>query len=134
MKRTIGPLLLALLACRERHSSRPVTVDTALVYIAPGAPRGDARLRVSVTRDAKVFADGQEVTPSRLDSLLNATRAVNGGVWLYQDTAARRLEPGIDSTFKRVQDDILDHQLPIWIAYKSDFSDLAAKLKLMSGR
>ena len=112
-----------------RRSSDASTVDTVMVFTAtPSTARGATRLRVAVTRDAKVLADGREVTLTVLDSLLSATQTANGGVWLYQESVAHRLGTRSDSVFKAVADNIVRRELPVWFAHRPDFSDLESKL------
>src|SRR6266550_1945677 len=113
----LGPLLIAtvLLASCGRRSSDASTVDTVMVFTAaPGTARGATKLRVSITRDAKVLANGREVTPPVFDSLLTATQAANGGVWLYQESFEHRVGTRVDSVFKTVAESILSHKLPVW--------------------
>ncbi len=111
----LGPLLIAtvLLASCGRRSSDASTVDTVMVFI---------------TRDAKVLANGREVTPPVFDSLLTATQAANGGVWLYQESFEHRVGTRVDSVFKTVAESILSHKLPVWFAHRPDFGDLERKL------
>jgi hypothetical protein len=130
MTRAIDLLLLGLaLACGRRDSSDAAAVDTAMVFVStPTAARGSTRLRVSITTDAKLLADGRQVTVGALDSLLSATQAARGGVWLYQDNSARKRGSRSDSLFKRVAEASLHHHLPVWFAHRPDFADLEATL------
>ena len=130
MTRAINLLVLGLaLACGRRDGSDVATVDTAMAFIStPTTARGSARLRVSITKDAKVLADGHQVTLIALDSLLSATEVARGGVWLYQDNAPRQRWSHPDSVFRRVAEASLHHHLPVWFARRPDFVDLEATL------
>jgi hypothetical protein len=63
-----------------------------------------------------------------LDSLLSATEAATGGVWLYQDDAARQRWRHPDPLFRTVAEASLRHHLPVWFAHRPDFADVAATL------
>ena|SRR5213594_1509066 len=119
--------LLLLASCGGRSADR-ATVDTLLVFTAPppAAPRAPV-LRISITRDAKVYADGRAITLTALDSSLRALKGVNGGVWLYQEVRDRRPGSALDSAFKTVASSIARHELPVRFARQPDFSDLSAE-------
>ena len=122
--RSLAVLLLA--SCGGRSSDRS-TVDTVLVFTAPPpAAPGAPVLRISITRDAKLYADGRPITLTALDSSLRALKGANGGVWLYQEVRDLRRGSALDSAFKTVASSIARHELPVRFARQPDFSDLSA--------
>ena len=131
MQRYLRFLLASALivSCRRRRD-RPMSVDTALVYVqAPAAPRGPMRLRLTITRDLRILADGHAVTAAGLDSALSVAQAANGGAWIYQAAVDSSSRSRADSVLQSLTARILDHELAIWIAYRPDFSDLHEKLR-----
>ena len=96
---------------------------------APSTASGTLRLRVRIARDAQIVANGREVTLTALDSLLSATQAAHGGVWFYQESFGQfRSRTRVDSVFDAVEETILSHKLPVWLAHRPDFSDLETTL------
>ena len=87
---------------------------------APGAPT----LRITISREGKVYAGGRLVTYAVLDSLLTALQGAHGEAWLYAEASDRLRGALADSALKKVATAIVRHQLPNKIAAKADFSDL----------
>jgi len=129
MRQLVGLSLavLVLASCGGRSSDRS-TGDTLLVFTAPPpAAPGAPVLRISITRDATVYADGRAITLTAIDSSLRALKGVNGGVWLYQQVRDRRRGSALDSAFKTVASSIARYELPVRFARQPDFSDLSAQ-------
>jgi len=121
-------LVLSLGSCGRRDSGGGSRVDTSSVFRRLPTPAASARiLRIRITRDAKVYADGRAVTLAVLDSLLAALQVFKGGVWYYQEASPRHPAAKQDSVITSVLDALIRHQLPIRLSTKPDFSDSAGE-------
>src|SRR5262245_53318543 len=121
---SLALLAVVAISCSRRDSDN-VTLDTVLVFQAPPpAPLSGPILRVSLAGDAKVRANGREVAPSVLDSLLGATKTANGGVWFYVETGNHQLPSRFDSLFRSVETMIARHKVPVRFTGQADFRDL----------
>ena len=119
-------LVLSLASCGRRGSGDGSRVDTTIVSTPLPAPAASAPiLRISITRDAKVYADGRAVTLPGLDSLFAALKAIKGVVWYYQEASARGPAAKQASVITSVLDAVIRHQLPVRLSSKPDFSDAA---------
>ena len=120
---SLALITVIAMSCGRRDSDN-VTVDTVLVFQAPPPPPlAGPILRVSLGGDAKIRANGRDVAPSVLDSLLGATRTADGGVWFYVERGNHQ-RSRFDSLFRSVETMIARHKLPVRFARQADFSDL----------
>ena len=126
MHRFSGILLLALAACGGGSSADRATADTMLVVTA-AAPLTDPVLRIILTADPRVYANGHAVTLAGLDSLLTALKDVNGEVWLYREATDPASAGRQDSLADSVLGGIARHELTIRVSRKPDFSDRTEK-------
>jgi len=114
------PILL-LLGCGRSSSSSQVAVDTTIVFIASPAPTGSGPvLRIVITRDAKVYADGRRVTSQGLDSALSALETRNGAVWYYRAGPEREPTARQDAVISLVLKAVLDHRRPLKLLSHED--------------
>jgi hypothetical protein len=121
-------LILILAACGGTKSGGRSTVDTAQVYVSsPSAPPQDVTLRLVITSDPKVYADGHPVTLGVLDSLLTALKTAYGEVWLYREESDPHVAAQQDSLVDAVLGAITRHDLVVRVAKQPDFSDQARK-------
>jgi hypothetical protein len=126
MHRTQRFLCFAFLAaCSGSKSADHPAADTALMVSAvpPAGPK-DATLRITITNDPKVYADGHAATFRDLDSLLTAIRADTGEVWLYREASDPHLAGQQDSLVDSVLGTITRHDLTVRLSRRPDFSDL----------
>jgi len=114
------PILL-LLGCGRSNSSSQVAVDTTIVFIASRAPTGSGPvLRIVITRDAKVYADGRRVTSQGLDSAISALETRNGAVWYYRAGPERVPTARQDAVISLVLKAVLDHRRPLKLLSHED--------------
>ena len=76
-------------------------------------------LKIAVTADGHVTADGRAVSIEALTPILHDLAKSNGTVWYYREAAAA--EP--HSNALKVLSAILDHNLPVILSTKPDYSD-----------
>jgi hypothetical protein len=129
MRRSLGLLVLCILsACGGGKSAgRPSADTTTMVSSTPPAAALDSTLRIIVTNDPRVYADGRAVTPLGLDSLLTTLRGINGEVWFYRETADPAVAARQDSLVDAVLAAITRLGLPLVVSRKPDFSDQVGK-------
>jgi hypothetical protein len=121
-------LILLLAACGGTKSADRSAVDTSLVYVSsPSAPPQDVTLRLVITSDPKVYADGHPVTLGVLDSLLTALKTAYGEVWLYREESDPHVAAQQDSLVDAVLGAITRHDLVVRVAKQPDFSDQAGR-------
>ncbi|MGH9896769.1 MAG: hypothetical protein ACREA0_33170 [bacterium] len=107
--------MLALVACSGGTSTdRP-------------AAEVPSALRIVITSDAKLYADGQAVTLTTLDSLLTALKAANGEVWYYREPRDPILTAQQDSLVNSILAAITRHELSVRVSRRPDFSDQGGK-------
>jgi hypothetical protein len=129
------PLALSLLvlgigACRRPDSSAQTTVDTAIVFVAePSATGRGPTLRIVVTRDASVYADGRPVPVARLDATLSALRLKNGAVSYYRAAPDRRTTWQQDSVIKAIAVGVATNRLPITFLSRTDAAIFTAEFE-----
>lgn len=129
MHRPLGLLvLLTLAACGGGKPAGRSSVDTMMVYgSAPPPAAADSTLRIIVTNDPRVYANGRGVTLTGLDSLLTAVKGISGEVWFYREMADPAVAAQQDSLVDSVLGAIARLGLPLVVSRKPDFSDQAGK-------
>jgi hypothetical protein len=129
MNRTLRLLsLLVLAACGGGKPGGQAAADTAaMVSTAPAPTPEDATLRLIITSDPAVYANGHAVTPQGLDSALTALPDSDGEVWLYREVADPHVAAAQDSLADLVLAAITRHDLPLKVSHKPDFSDQTGK-------
>lgn len=125
--------ILILVACRGSRSSGNASLDTAaFATIAPAGPV-DSTLRIVVTDQPQVYANGTPVSLAALDSLLVALKLIDGEVWFYRQEPDIRLAAQqnalIDSVFSAVR----RRELPLRPSRVADFGDLTGKRRRAPG-
>jgi hypothetical protein len=126
MHRIPGILLLTLAACSGGSSADRATTDTMMV-VTTAAPAMDPVLRIILTADPRVYANGHAVPLAGLDSLLAALKDVNGEVWLYREATDPASAGRQDSLADSVLGEIARHELTIRVSRRPDFSDRTQK-------
>jgi hypothetical protein len=129
MHRAPGLLsVLVLAACGGGKPGGQAAADTAvLVSAAPAPTPEDATLRLIITSDPAVYANGHAVSPHELDSALAAVPDSDGEVWLYREVADPHVGAAQDSLADLVLAAITRHNLPLKVSRKPDFSDQTGK-------
>jgi hypothetical protein len=125
--------ILILAACRGTRSSGGAPLDTAaFTSVAPAGPL-DSTLRIVITDQPQVYANGRHVTLAALDSLLVALELIEGEVWYFRQQPDIRLAAQqnalIDSVFTAVR----RHELPLKPSRVADFGDLSGKRRRAPG-
>lgn len=116
--------ILILAACRGSRSSGSAPLDTAaFTSVAPAGPV-DSTLRIVVTDQPQVFADGKPVSLAALDSLLVALKLLDGEVWFFRQQPDIRLAARQDSLIDSVFTAVRRHELPLRPSRVADFGDL----------
>lgn len=116
--------ILILAACRGSRSSGSAPLDTAaFTSVAPAGPV-DSTLRIVVTDQPQVFADGKPVSLAALDSLLVALKLIDGEVWFFRQQPDIRLAARQDSLIDSVFTAVRRHELPLRPSRVADFGDL----------
>ncbi|HEY6108949.1 MAG TPA: hypothetical protein VIV56_08605 [Gemmatimonadales bacterium] len=116
--------ILILAACRGSRSSGSAPLDTAaFTSVAPAGP-ADSTLRIVVTDQPQVFADGKPVSLAALDSLLVALKLIDGEVWFFRQQPDIRLAARQDSLIDSVFTAVRRHELPLRPSRVADFGDL----------
>ena len=118
---SLSLLVLGIGACHRADSSAQTTVDTAMVFVAePSATGRGPTLRIVVTRDANVYADGRPVLVARLDSTLSALRVKNGAASYSRAAPERRTTLQQDTVIKAIAIAVAANGLPITFLSKTD--------------
>jgi hypothetical protein len=125
--------ILLLAACRGSRSSGGAPLDTAaFTSVAPSGPL-DSTLRIVITDQPRVYANGRQVSLPTLDSLLAALKLIEGEVWFFRQQPDIRLAAQqnalIDSIFTAVR----RYELPLQPSRVADFGDLAGKHRRSPG-
>jgi biopolymer transport protein ExbD len=76
-------------------------------------------LKVAVTANGEIAADGHPVTLDQLSARLAALKQAGGGVWYYRENPS--VEPHMNAM--KVIELIADNKLPIRLSSSPDFSD-----------
>jgi hypothetical protein len=119
--------VLILAACRGSRSSGSAPVDTAaFTSVAPSGPV-DSTLRIVITDQPQVYANGGLVSLTALDSLLVALKQIDGEVWFYRQQPDIRLAAQQNSLIDSVFTAIRRHELPLRSSRVADFGDLTGK-------
>jgi len=95
-------------------------VDTTAAALNP-------TLRLVITSDPAVYADGLPTSLIDLDSQFSTLKGANGEVWLYREARDPRTAPQQDSLVDSVLMAITRHALPFRLSRRPDFSDQAGK-------
>lgn len=77
-------------------------------------------LKIAVSADGRVIADGRAVSVDTLPSILRNLAKSKGEVWYYREAAQGETHPDA----LRVLSVIVDHNLPISLSTKPDYSDV----------
>jgi hypothetical protein len=80
-------------------------------------------LRIAVSRDGVVTADGAPITVDELSGKLKDLAAKKGGVFYYREAAQEKPHP----TATKVITAVVEHQLPVSLSSKPDYSDVIDK-------
>lgn len=128
MHRTVGLCtILILAACRGSRSGSETPLDTTrFTSLAPSAPL-DSTLRVVVTDEPQVYANGKVVTLPALDSMLAALKLIEGEVWFFQQRSDIHLAAQQNSLIDSVLAAVQRHQLALRSSHMADFGDLVGK-------
>lgn len=126
-------VILVLAACRGKPSGGDAQIDTTrFASLAPAAPL-DSTLRVVVTEEPQVYANGHPVTLAALDTMLAALKRIEGDVWFFRPQPdirlAARQNALIDSVFALVR----QHELVLRPSRAADFGDLIGKRRPSAG-
>ena len=76
-------------------------------------------LKIAVTADGRVTADARPVTIETLAPILRELAKAKGSVWYYREAAAAEPHPNA----LKVLSAIVEHDLPVSLSTKPDFSD-----------
>ena len=125
MPRGLVLLVGLLAACRGQGNAGRSARDTSVVFAAP--PANAPVLRVSITRDGQIAADGRPVSMPMLDSVLGNLKAAQGVVWYYHEAPGRRPSIQEKAATSVVLSLILHHQLPLRLSTQPDFSDVVGR-------
>jgi len=115
------------------HRFLRVLVILALVGCGGGTsadrPTAEVRsaLRIVVTSDAQLYADGRAVTLASLDSLLTALKTANGEVWYYREPRDPDLSGEQDSLVNSILTAFTRQELSVRVSRRPDFSDQTGK-------
>jgi len=116
--------ILILAACRGSRSSYSAPLDTAaFTSVAPAGPV-DSTLRIVVTDQPQVYANGRLVSLAGLDSLLVALKLIDGEVWFYRQVPDIRLAAQQNSLIDSVFTAVRRRELPLRPSRVADFGDL----------
>ena len=116
--------ILILAACRGSRSSGSAPLDTAaFTSVAPAGPV-DSTLRIVITDQPQVYANGRLVSLAGLDSLLMALKLIDGEVWFYRQEPDIRLAAQQNSLIDSVFIAVRRHELPLRPSRVADFGDL----------
>lgn len=119
--------ILTPAACRGTRSNSGAPLDTtSFVALSPSAPL-DSTIRIVITDQPQVYANGHLVTFATLDSMLAALKAIDGEVWFYRQPSDIHLAAQQDSLLDSVMAAVRRHDLPFTPSRMADFGDLAAK-------
>lgn len=119
--------ILVFAACRGSRSSGSTPLDTAaFTSVAPTGPV-DSTLRIVVTDQPQVYANGKPVSLAALDSLLVALKLIDGEVWFFRQQPDIRLAARQDSLIDSVFTAVRRHELPLRPSRVADFGDLTGK-------
>lgn len=125
--------ILILAACRGSRSSGSAPLDTAaFTSVAPSGP-SDSTLRIVITDQPQVYANGRLVSLAALDSLLVTLKLIDGEVWFYRQQPDIRLAEQQNSLIDSVFAAVRRHALPLRPSRVGDFGDLAGKRRLSPG-
>lgn len=111
--------ILILCACGGGAGDRAM-VDTTAASMSP-------TLRLVITSDPAVYADGRATSLIGLDSQFSTLKGANGEVWLYREASDPRTRAPQDSLVDSVLMAITRHALPFRLSSRPDFSDQADK-------
>ena len=125
--------ILILAACRGSRSSGSAPLDTAAFTSAAPAGPVDSTLRIVVTDQPQVFANGKPVSLAALDSLLVALKLIDGEVWFFRQQTDIRLAARQDSLIDSVFAAVRRHELPLRPSRVADFGDLTGKRRGSTG-
>jgi hypothetical protein len=76
-------------------------------------------LKIAVSTDGRITADGRAVSIEALAPILRELAKSKGQVWYYREAAAAEPHPNA----LKVLGAIVDHNLPVSLSTKPDFSD-----------
>ncbi len=95
-------------------------VDTTAAPLSP-------TLRLVITSNPAVYADGRPTSLIGLDSQFSVLKGANGEVWLYREAR----DPGTTALQDSLVDSVLmaitRHALPFRLSSRPDFSDQSGK-------
>ncbi len=111
--------ILILCACGGGAGDRAM-VDTTAAPLNP-------TIRLVITSDLAVYADGHATSLIGLDSQFTTLKGANGEVWLYREARDPRTSAQQDSLVDSVLMAITRHALPFRLSSRPDFSDQADK-------
>ena len=112
-------VFLILCACSGGAGDRAM-VNTTAASLNP-------TLRIVITSDPAVYADGRATSLVSLDSQFSTLKGANGEVWLYREARDPRTTALQDSLVDSVLMAITRHALPFRLSSRPDFSDQAGK-------
>lgn len=128
MRRTAAVfVLLCFVACRGSRSDGGALVDSAgFASLTPSTPV-DSTLRIIISDQPQVYANGSLVSLARLDSMLATLKAIDGVVWYYRQPIDLHLAAQQDSLVDSVLSAVHRLGLELWPSRTADFGDLAGK-------
>jgi hypothetical protein len=125
--------ILLLATCRGSRSSGSAPLDTAaFTSDAPAGPL-DSTLRIVITDQPQVYANGRPVSLVALDSLLGALKLIDGEVWFYRQQPDIHLAAQQNSLIDSVFTAVRRHELPLTPSRVADFGDLSGKRRRSPG-
>ena len=85
----------------------------------PAAASAEPVAKITVLASGAVLLDGQATTLPALDARLAALKAAGGVVWYHRENPASEPPPSGNAVVKM----IIEHQLPVSMSARPDFSD-----------
>lgn len=84
-----------------------------------GSKNSKPHLKISVLQTGRILMDGHESTIDQVEQGLVKLKSKGGSVWYYREAGQQEPPPEAMEVIKLVA----DHELPITLSSKSDFSD-----------
>jgi hypothetical protein len=129
MNRFSGFLLTVILAAcgggGSKADVRTTTDTTGLVSTPATAAPTDSSLRITISSDDHVYANGKPLTTAHLDSLLTALKAIEGEVWYYREPRDPQVTPAQEARVDSVLAAMSARELVVRVSHQPDFSDIA---------
>ena len=76
-------------------------------------------LKISVLKSGKIFSEGREISLADLDKELQGLQQKKGVIWYYREAGEEEPPPSAMEVIQLV----VQHELPIRLSSKPDFSD-----------